>query len=79
MRLVRGERFSFDPAMIVDGVPAIDPSLEPMYFGHSQGTTGAVAHANTHAIARRIIEGVGAALADRILCILSVSFMSRAF
>ena len=51
MRLVRGERFSFDPAMIVDGVPAIDRSLEPMYFGHSQGTTGEVAHANTHAIA----------------------------
>ena len=79
MRLVRGERFSFDPAMIVDGVPAINPSLEPMYFGHSQGTTGAVAHANTHAIAQPGTEETRAALADRILCILFVSFMSRAF
>jgi hypothetical protein len=23
--------------MVIDGIPAVDPSLEPMYFGHSQG------------------------------------------
>jgi hypothetical protein len=37
MKLIRGSRFSADPAMIIDGVPAVDQQLEPMYFGHSQG------------------------------------------
>ena len=58
MRLVRGPRFALDPAMVIDGVPAIDPAIEPIYFGHSQGGISGGVYLALSTEVRRAMLGV---------------------
>jgi hypothetical protein len=44
--------------MVIEGVPALDPTLEPMYFGHSQGGISGGVYLAMSTDVRRAMLGV---------------------